>query len=84
MADETPKLRGFAKLSPERRRQIASKGGASVEPQERAFSRDPALAARAGRLGGEIRGRARTRMTSEADLSQAQGSPVAPPKERGG
>lgn len=55
MSDETPKLRGFAKLSPERRREIARKGGLSVEPQERAFSRSPDLAARAGRLGGETR-----------------------------
>lgn len=55
MTDEAPKLRGFAKLSPERRREIARKGGLSVEPQERAFSRNPGLAARAGRLGGEVR-----------------------------
>ena len=55
MSDETPKLRGFAKLSPERRREIARKGGLSVEPQERALSRCPNLASRAGRLGGEVK-----------------------------
>lgn len=57
MSDETPKLRGFAKLSPERRREIARKGGLSVEPQERAFYRSPSLASRAGRIGGEVRKR---------------------------
>lgn len=47
------KPRGFAAMSPERRREIAAKGGRSVEPQQRSFSRDPELAARAGRIGGE-------------------------------
>ena len=57
MADEPkdPELRGFAKMSPERRREVASKGGSSVEPQERSFARDRQLAARAGRIGGEAR-----------------------------
>ncbi|MDP1598972.1 general stress protein [Phenylobacterium sp.] len=54
MADEPKKLRGFAKLSPERRREIAAKGGKSVEPQERAFSKNRELAASAGRVGGSV------------------------------
>lgn len=54
MTDEPKKLRGFAKLSPDRRREIAAKCGMSVEPQERAFSKDRSLAARAGRTGGGI------------------------------
>lgn len=44
--------RGFAAMSPERQRAIASKGGKSVAPENRAFSRDAALAARAGQAGG--------------------------------
>lgn len=55
MNDEPKKLRGFAKLSLERRREIAAMGGKSVEPQERAFSKDRTLAARAGRVGGEAK-----------------------------
>jgi general stress protein YciG len=51
--DPKPSPRGFAKLSPERRREIARKGCQSVESQERAFARDRDLAARAGRKGGE-------------------------------
>lgn len=44
--------RGFASMSPERRREIASKGGKSVAPENRSFSKDRSLAARAGRKGG--------------------------------
>lgn len=57
MADDTQpkKPRGFAAMSPERHREVAAKGGRSVEPQERSFSRDHGLAARAGRIGGEAK-----------------------------
>lgn len=44
--------RGFASMSPEKRREIASKGGKSVSPENRSFSKDRTLAARAGRKGG--------------------------------
>ena len=44
--------RGFASMTPERRREIASKGGKSVKPENRAYSRDKGLASRAGRKGG--------------------------------
>ena len=43
---------GFAAMSPEKHRQIASRGGASVSPENRSFSKDPALASTAGRKGG--------------------------------
>lgn len=39
-------------MTPERRREIASKGGKSVKPENRSFSLDRGLAARAGRKGG--------------------------------
>lgn len=70
-------LRGFAKLSAERRREIAAKGGASVEPQERAFSRDRALAARAGRVGGE----SSPSRTSAGGAGEAERGAVTPPEE---
>ena len=44
--------RGFASMDPERRRQIAAKGGRNVPKEARGFSRDHALAAEAGRKGG--------------------------------
>jgi general stress protein YciG len=48
-----------------RRREIASKGGSNVPPAKRPFARDPALAAEAGRKGGQAtrRGGGRARPT---------------------
>ena len=54
--------RGFAAMNPERRREIARKGGASVPSEKRSFAKDRDLAANAGRKGGEAsRGGGRTR-----------------------
>jgi len=44
--------RGFASMSPEKRREIASKGGKSVRPENRAFTKNRALASNAGKKGG--------------------------------
>lgn len=40
-------------MNPERQREIARKGGASVPPEKRSFSTDRSLAVQAGRKGGE-------------------------------
>jgi general stress protein YciG len=40
-------------MDPERQREIARKGGASVPSEKRSFSQDRTLAAQAGRKGGE-------------------------------
>ena len=48
--------RGFASMDPEKQRQIASKGGQSVPPEQRSFSKNHELAAQAGRKGGEAGG----------------------------
>lgn len=49
----TPKKpRGFAALTPERRLEIARKGGASVDPTKRSFATQKGLAATAGAKGG--------------------------------
>jgi general stress protein YciG len=45
--------RGFASMDLEKRRAIASKGGQSVPQERRSFSRNPELAAEAGRKGGK-------------------------------
>jgi general stress protein YciG len=45
--------RGFAAMDPEKRRLIAAKGGRSVKPENRSFSKDKALAAKAGAKGGK-------------------------------
>lgn len=55
MKEEMPTLKkkmGFALMAPERQREIAARGGRSVKPENRSFSRDQALAKRAGRMGG--------------------------------
>jgi general stress protein YciG len=44
--------RGLAAMTPERRREIASKGGKSVPANKRAFSVNKDLAIKAGRKGG--------------------------------
>src|SRR5688572_32278413 len=56
-----PAKRGFASMDPERQREIARKGGASVPSEKRSFSQDRSLAAQAGRKGGEASHGARGR-----------------------
>lgn len=48
--------RGFASMDPERQREIARRGGASVPSDKRSFSRDRSLAVEAGRKGGLTKG----------------------------
>ncbi|MBV9996953.1 MAG: general stress protein [Caulobacteraceae bacterium] len=51
-ADRRSSRRGFAGMDPERRREIARRGGASVPSEKRSFAQDRDLAANAGRKGG--------------------------------
>lgn len=44
--------RGFALLSPEQRKLVAAKGGASIPADKRSFSVDRGLAKQAGKVGG--------------------------------
>jgi general stress protein YciG len=44
--------RGFAAMDPDRRREIAKRGGASVPGEKRSFAQNRDLAADAGRMGG--------------------------------
>ena len=44
--------RGFARMDPERQREIARKGGANVPHEKRSFAQNRALASEAGRKGG--------------------------------
>lgn len=48
------KPRGFATMSPERRKRIAALGGKSLKPEQRSFYTNRELAAACGRLGGEV------------------------------
>ena len=49
----TKRPRGFAAMTPERRREIAAKGGASVPHASRSFVANRDLAIAAGRKGGQ-------------------------------
>jgi general stress protein YciG len=44
--------KGFAVMTPEQRRVIASKGGKALAPEQRSFSKDRSLASAAGKVGG--------------------------------
>ncbi|HVZ03829.1 general stress protein [Hyphomicrobium sp.] len=48
--------RGFASMDRDKQRDIARKGGESVPSEQRSFSKDHELAARAGRKGGHESG----------------------------
>lgn len=50
---KTPKPRGFAAMSVEKRTEIARKGGASVPTNKRSFSQSRDLAQSAGSKGGK-------------------------------
>lgn len=51
-AERVKRRQGFAAMDPEKRREIARKGGASVPAYKRSFSKYRDLAADAGRKGG--------------------------------
>lgn len=52
--EEVKKLRGFAAMTPERRREIASIGGRNVPDAKRSFSTNNELAKSAGKIGGSV------------------------------
>jgi general stress protein YciG len=49
----SPSNRGFAAMDDDKQREIASKGGSSVDAEDRSFSKDRQLAAEAGQKGGQ-------------------------------
>lgn len=53
MDSEPKKLRGFASMTPERRRELARKGGFNVKKDDRSFSKSKELASAAGKKGGQ-------------------------------
>lgn len=55
MTDEEKRSRrGFASMTPERRREVASRGGKGASPENRAF-KDRELAKRAAKMGAKAR-----------------------------
>lgn len=76
MPDATkPKLRkGFAAMSPERQREIASLGGRSVRAENRSFAKDPALASSAGKLGGTNVPPEKRSFSTDPELARTSGA----------
>jgi uncharacterized protein len=62
-SDKSKGKRGFASMSAERQREIASMGGKSVPAESRVFSKRKDLAHEAGKKGGFASGRHHTRST---------------------
>lgn len=65
--------RGFASMDPEKRREIARKGGLSVPNEKRVFSLNPELAASAGRTGGKNVKPANRSFARDPELAAAAG-----------
>ena len=71
--------RGFASMSPEKQREIASKGGRAAHEKGTAHEWTPDEARQAGRKGGQISrgGRGRLVADSAADVNNAMVAPVS-------
>jgi general stress protein YciG len=72
---ERKERRGFASMSPERQREIASKGGRAAHAKGTAHEWSPEEARSAGRKGGQVsrggRGRLSVPMPGETERSLA-------------
>ena len=73
MTTKVKSKRGFASMSPERIREIASKGGSSVPKEKRSFSTNSDLAARAGRKGGTSTEPSKRAFSTNRDLAARAG-----------
>ena len=60
MPEGNKSKRGFASMTPEKQREIASTGGKSVPSEKRSFAQNRDLASQAGRKGGQASGSGRT------------------------
>ena len=76
MTGERKERRGFASMSPERQREIASKGGRAAHEKGTAHEWTPEEARRAGRKGGQVSrgGRGRLIVPTEAPTTDTPGT----------
>ena len=77
MTPERKERRGFASMSPERQREIASKGGRAAHEKGTAHEWTAEEARRAGRKGGQVSrgGRGRLPETQQAPEGQPETMP---------
>lgn len=66
------KARGFAAMSPERLREVSSRGGKGTPKERRAFHLKPELASKAGKIGGKMRA-AEDRAFADPDFAREAG-----------
>jgi uncharacterized protein len=75
--------RGFASMSPEKQREIASKGGRAAHEKGTAHEWTPDEARNAGRKGGQISRGGRGRlMTPAGDVNSLNGAPASGAESR--
>jgi general stress protein YciG len=72
--------RGFASMTPEKRKEVASKGGKSVKPENRAFSVNRDLAVEAGRKSGQASRPSKRSFSMDPELASRAGKLGAPKK----
>ena len=76
-------LRGFAAMSPEKQREIASKGGKALRPEQRTFSKDPSLARAAAIKGGQSVEAAKRSFSQDRALASSAGTAGASKRRKG-
>ena len=76
--------RGFASMSPEKQREIASKGGRAAHEKGTAHEWTPDEARSAGRKGGQISRGGRGRLDESAETLNHQGAIPVSGMESGG
>ena len=65
--------RGFARYSPEKRKELAAKGGANVPAEKRSYSTNRELAAESGRKGGKNIPAEKRSFSRNSDLAKEAG-----------
>ncbi len=79
MTSERKERRGFASMSPERQREIASKGGRAAHEKGTAHEWTPEEARHAGRKGGQVSRGGRGRLPDATDDMTDMTLPAAAP-----
>lgn len=69
MTNERKERRGFASMSPERQREIASKGGRAAHEKGTAHEWTPEEARHAGRKGGQVSRGGRGRLPDGSEMT---------------
>ena len=77
MAPERKERRGFASMSPEQQREIASKGGRAAHEKGTAHEWTAEEARRAGRKGGQVSRGGRGRLAEDSESAETNADLVS-------